>query len=447
MTTVQNRRDFLKVTAAAGAGIALSSLGSFSQAKEKKILKPLERVRVGFVGMGMQGSGHINNLLKIDGVDLVAVCDIRPEKAEGSVKAAVAAGKKAPKVYTGDKNAYKKMCDSEELDLVYTATPWELHVPVMTYAMKTGKHACTEVPAAVTLDECWEMVELSEKTGLHCVMMENCCYDRTELMVLNMVRKGLLGDLLHGECGYRHDLRGLKLAPEANGYWNQWRLDHSKKRNGDLYPTHGLGPVSQCMNINRGNKFDYLVSMATRSGSLNLFAAKMKEYGPSHELAKYKYKLGDVVTTIIRTHNGETIVITHDTNTPRPYSRDYMVQGTKGIVQKYPKELAYIEGTGPDAWQELAKYQAEWEHPLWKFMEEQSKGAGHGGMDFIEDYRLIECLRKGQPTDFDVYDAAAWSCISALSEKSIAKNGDSVKVPDFTRGAWKDRAPLGIITE
>ncbi len=445
MATVQNRRDFLKVAAAAGAGMALSSLGSFSQAKEKKQIKPLERVRVGFVGMGMQGSGHINNLLKIEGADLVAVCDIRPEKAEASVKAAVAAGKKAPKVYTGDKDAYKRMCDTEELDLVYTATPWELHVPVMTYAMKTGKHACTEVPAAVTLDECWEMVELHEKTGLHCVMMENCCYDRVELMVLNMVRKGLLGDLLHGECGYRHDLRGLKLAPEANGYWNMWRLAHSKKRNGDLYPTHGLGPVSQCMNINRGNKFEYLVSMATRSGGLNAFAAKMKEYGPSHELAKYHYKLGDVVTTIIRTHNGETIVITHDTNTPRPYSRDYMVQGTKGLVQKYPKELAYIEGDGPDAWQELSKYQAEWEHPLWKFMEEQSKGAGHGGMDFIEDYRLIECLLKGEPTDLDVYDAAAWSSISALSEKSIAKDGAAVKVPDFTRGAWKDRKPLGII--
>jgi len=272
-------------------------------------------------------------------------------------------------------------------------------------------------------------------------MMENCSYDRTELMILNMVRKGLFGELLHAECGYLHDLRALKLNP--NGYQGMWRIYHSIKRNGDLYPTHGLGPVAQWMDINRGNQFDYLVSMSCKSRGLKLYA---QEHYPDSKWAKQDYALGDVVDTLIRTKQGQTILVTHDTNTPRPYSRKILLQGTKGIVRKYPEEKIHIEGrtTGHD-WENLDKYLEEYEHPLWKQIEEKAQGAGHGGMDFIEDYRLIKCLREGLATDMDVYDAAAISAVSALSEKSIAHKSRSVDFPDFTRGKWKTNAPLGIV--
>ena len=274
------------------------------------------------------------------------------------------------------------------------------------------------------------------------VMMENCCYDRTELLVLNMVRKGLLGELLHARCGYLHDLRALKISPTA--YEKMWRLDHSIARNGDVYPTHGLGPVAQCFNINRGNQFDYLVSMSTNSKGLNLYAEK--ELGLDHKLAKQQYALGDVVTTLIRTVLGQTILITHDTNSPRPYSRDILVQGTKGLVRKYPEQKIHIEGTSPGhGWESLSEYFDEWEHPLWSSMQEISKGAGHGGMDFIEDYRLIQCLKNGEPMDMDVYDAAALSAVSAISEQSIAANGKPIDFPDFTRGMWKTNPELGIV--
>ena len=261
-------------------------------------------------------------------------------------------------------------------------------------------------------------------------------------MALNMVRKGLLGKLLHAKCGYLHDLRGLKLSPR--GYQGMWRIKHSIDRDGDLYPTHGLGPVAQCMNINRGNQFDFLSSMSTGSHGIKEYAEK---HYPDSEYSKIDYALGDVVTTMIRTKSGQTILITHDTNTPRAYSRDFLIQGTSGVIRKYPTPRIYIEGDGkPHQWQELKAYQDVYEHPLWKAMQEKSKGAGHGGMDYIEDYRLIECVRNGQPTDMDVYDAASWSAISELSEKSISNRGSSVDVPDFTRGKWKSRQPLGIVT-
>jgi hypothetical protein len=256
-----------------------------------------------------------------------------------------------------------------------------------------------------------------------------------------MVRKGLLGELLHAECGYLHDLRHLKFTPAGEGLW---RTAHSIKRNGDLYPTHGLGPVAQCMNINRGNRFDYLASMSCNSRGLNLFAEK--KYGPDSPKAKQKYALGDVVSTLIRTAHGQTIVLKHDTNTPRPYSRDILVQGTKGIVRKYPEQKIHIEGRSePHTWEPLENYAGEYEHPLWKAHAAKGEDVGHGGMDYIEDYRLVEALRTGTPPDMDVYDAAAWSVVSALSERSIAKKGEPVNFPDFTRGKWKTNPPLGIV--
>ncbi len=446
-----NRRDIIKIGAAAGLGAAVGGFG-LSECKgslQKPLpgparsafrVAPIETVRVGFVGIGGMGSGHVSNLLQIEGVRIKAVCDIVPERTAWAQQRVKELGQPEPTAYTRGEYDFIRMCETEDLDLVYTATPWRWHVPVCVAAMKNGKHAATEVPAAVTLEECWQLVETAEKTKKHCIMMENCCYDRTELLILNMVRKGLLGELLHAECGYLHDLRDIKFTSAGEGLW---RTAHSIKRNGDLYPTHGLGPVAQCMNINRGNQFDHLVSMSCNSRGLNLFAAK--KFGPDSQQAKQKYALGDVVNTLIRTVNGQTILITHDTDTPRPYSRKILVQGTKGIVRKYPEGKIHIEGrTQGHGWETLDVYK-EYEHPLWKTMQERAKGAGHGGMDFIEDYRLIQCLRKGMPMDMDVYDAAAWSAVSQLSERSIAKKSRTMDFPDFTRGKWKTNQPLGII--
>ena len=446
MNIKYDRRDFLKRSACIGAGLALGSISSSgcanrltSQPPEIKAA-PIDTVRMGFVGVGGMGSAHVRNFLNIENVQIRAVCDIVPEKVARVQKWVQEAGQPEPAGYSRGETDFKRMCENEDIDLVFNVTPWRWHVPVCIAAMEAGKHAATEVPAAVTLDECWQLVETSERTRKHCVMMENCCYDRTELMILNMVRKGLLGELLHAQGGYLHDLRDLKFSSSGEGLW---RTAHSIRRNGDLYPTHGLGPVAQCMNVNRGNRFDYLVSMSCSSRGLNLLAAK--KFGSDSQQAKQKYALGDVVTTLIRTVNGQTIVLTHDTNTPRPYSRDILVQGTKGIVRKYPEQKIHIEGRSePHTWEPLENYAAEYEHPLWKAHAQKAKG-GHGGMDYIEDYRLIEALHTGTPTDMDVYDAAAWSVVSELTESSIANRGRSVDFPDFTRGKWKTNTPLRII--
>jgi predicted dehydrogenase len=432
------RREFLKTSAALGLVAAAGKLGAQSGPRAAK----LDKVRVGFVGAGLQGTSHIRNLLNIPHVELVAICDIVPAHAEKAQMLTVAAGQPKPSLYTRGDYDFKRLCARDDIDLVYNATPWRWHVPVMVEAMENGKHGATEIPAAVTIEEAWQLVETAERTGKHCVQMENCNYDRIELMVLNMVRKGLLGDLIHARCGYLHDLRAIKFSDNHEGLW---RLEHSKHRNGDLYPTHGLAPIAQCMNINRGNQFDHMVSMASPSNSLNLYAAE--HFGPDSPQARQEYALGDVVTSMIRTHQGQTILLTHDTNTPRPYSRDILVQGTKGIVQKYPSPKIHIEGVSEGhGWEELDRYVEAYQHPLWTNIIEKAKGAGHGGMDYIEDYRLIQCLLEGQPMDTDVYDAAALSAVSELSERSIANRSRTMDFPDFTRGLWKNRAPLDIVT-
>ncbi len=293
----------------------------------------------------------------------------------------------------------------------------------------------------MTIDDCWQLVETSESTGKYCIMMENCNYDDVEMVILNMVQKGLLGDLLHAECGYLHDLRAVKHDLQGEGLW---RRAHAMKRNGDLYPTHGLGPVAQCLNINRGNAFDYLVSRGTKTKGLHRHA--VDKFGPASAQAKEEFVLSDVVTTLIRTMNGETVVLTHDTSSPRPYSRNILVQGTKGIVRKYPEAQIYVEGRSKgDAWESFDPYMKEFRHPVWAELEEQSKGAGHGGMDFVEDYRLIGALLRGVEPDMDVYDAAALSVITELSGRSIAKNGEPMKIPDFTRGMWKNMRELRVM--
>lgn len=434
------RRDFLAATAA-GVGALAMRPPVPQQAVTLFRAPPLDRVRVGFVGVGHQGSSHVENFLRLDGVEVRAICDLVPAKVQAMQELVVAAGQPQPAAYHRGPDDYRRMCDEAELDLVFTATPWHMHAPVCAYAMETGKHAATEVPMAPTLEELWMLVETAERTRRHCVMMENCCYDRTEMMLFNMIRHGLFGELLHARCGYRHDLRELKLT---DYYEENWRVWHSIHRNGDLYPTHGLGPVAQWMNVNRGNRFATLVSMATPARGLNQWAAE--HLGAGSDYARQPFALGDIATSLIQTEAGSTILVTHDTNLPRPYSRDIEIQGTHGTARKYPEQKVHIEGRSPPhRWEDLTDYRAEWEHPLWKTLEEQSRGAGHGGMDYIEDYRLVWSLRNGAPTDMDVYDGAAVSSVSAMSERSIAAGSAPQEMPDFTRGAWRNRPPLGIV--
>jgi predicted dehydrogenase len=466
MSNETNRRDFLKIAALAGLGTVLDLNGcaSVTQSRNSKTAgsmieyaaPPINVVRIGYVGVGGMGSNHVKNLLKMDNVEIRAVCDIKPERVALVQERCVKANKPKPEGYSRGPTDFLRLCDRNDLDLVYTATPWEWHVPVCLAAMHTGKHAATEVPAAITLDDCWALVETSEKMRRHCIMIENCCYDRVELMILNMVKKNLLGEIIHGKGGYLHDLREVKLRRDKDGKNPQgeaeWRLNHSIKRSGDVYPTHGIGPIAQCMDINRGDKFDYLVSMSTMSRGLNVYAAKT--FGDSNPLASQKYALGDVTTTLIRTVKGRTIVLTHDTNLPRPYSRDIFVQGTEGLVCKYPDEKIYIEARTPHIegkssrrheWEPLSNYYEEFEHPLFKQLKEQSEGSGHGGIDFMEDYRLIRALQQGLVPDMDVYDGVTWSVISALSSQSVDHGSEPVKFPDFTRGKWRQPRPLHMM--
>jgi predicted dehydrogenase len=446
MSTDASRREFLK---SAGAAIVAGAAASTTTSPDALAqagypgdfsVAPIENVRIGFVGVGLQGGGHVQNFLKIAGCRITAVCDVRSERTDWALKQIVDAGHPEPKVYNKGPRDFERLCETEDLDLVFTATPWEWHVPVMLAAMKNGKHAATEVPAAMTVEECWAMVESAEKFRKHCVMMENCNYDRMEMMAFNMVRQGLFGEILHCEGGYLHDLRAIKFENRNEGLW---RRAWSQKLNGNPYPTHGLGPIANDLDINRGDRFDYLVSMSGPSRGLQNWAAE--HFPADAPQRRERFVLGDVNTSLIKTARGKTIMVQHCTNLPRPYSRIHIVQGTKGLFDGYPNR-AYIEGRGRnDQWVDAATLRAEFDHPLWKDLEEQAKGAGHGGMDFIEDYRLIKCLREGKPLDMNVYDAAALSSIVGLSVESVSKRGRAVDVPDFTRDRWMNTAPLGIV--
>lgn len=453
-----DRREFFKTSALATAGVATLGVGisgcvnqDNSKSNYEYInpilsskpglpkIAPIKNVKMGFVGVGAQGSSHVRNFLNIEGVQIKAICDIIPEKAERMQKWVKQAGFESPTLYTKGELDFKRMIDNEELDLVFTATPWDWHVPIALYSMENNKHIAIEVPAAIKISECWQLVEYAEKYNKHCVMMENVNYGQRELMVLNMVRKGIFGELIHAECGYLHDLRNYKIGgdPEKN-----WRLQHSINRNGNVYPTHGLGPVANAMNINRGNKFEYLVSMSSKARGLNLFADE--HLGKDHKLANLKFALGDVNVTLIKNYDGSTITLYHDTNLPRPYTRIDMIQGTKAISQGYPDRI-HIEGMSPEhEWETFDKYQKEYEHQLWQNIDKFPKDARHGGMDFLEDYRLIKALQTGTPTDMDVYDAVALSVVAELTEISVANKSKAVDFPDFTRGYWKERNSLII---
>jgi predicted dehydrogenase len=391
----------------------------------------------------MRGSGAVERLSYIEGVEITALCDKYPDRVTKSQKTLEKLGRPKAKEYSGEEG-YKALCESNDVDLVYTPTPWHLHTPVSVYAMKNGKHAATEVNAGKTIDECWQLVETSEKTKKHCMMLENCCYDFFELLTLNMARQGLFGELIHAEGAYIHDLSKDYLF-NKNAYADMWRLKENIGKNGSLYPTHGLGPIAQCMNINRGDKFDHLVSMSSNDFTLNNLAKEMAAKDDFFKEYTDKPYRGNMNTTLLRTNKGKTIMVQHDVSSLRPYSRIHLVSGTKGAAQKYPGPERIAFGHSWIKKEELDELYKKYAPPIVKHIGEIAKEVGgHGGMDFIMDWRLIDCLRNGLPLDQDVYDAAAWSSVLPLSGKSIAAKSRSVDVPDFTRGAWQNNKPVDL---
>ena len=449
-----SRREFIRSATLAGAGLGvIGALGTREllaapDRKGKSVMglktAPMERVRIGVVGIGNRGSEAVRRLSLLEGVEITSLCDIRPQCVAGGQKTLKAAGKPVAKEYGKTPDDWKKMAESPDVDLVYACTPWELHTPQAVFSMLAGKHAVTEVPIAVTLEECWQLVDTAERTQRHCMMLENCCYGETELMILNMCRQGVFGELLHGEAAYLHDLREQKMSD--TGYQGMWRLEHSKKRNGNVYPTHGLGPVSQYMSINRGDRFDYLVSMSTRERGLTLWAES--HFPPDDARRKATYKLGDLNTSLIHSLKGRTVMVQHDTSNPRPYSRINLISGTKGCFADYPPRLALEPNS--EGWLEgdkLKEINDKYRHPLWtRVGEEGKKVGGHGGMDFVMDWRTIYCLRNGEPLDQDVYDGVTWSAVGPLSEWSVAHRSQTIDFPDFTRGEWEKTQPLGIVS-
>jgi predicted dehydrogenase len=445
-----NRRDFIK--AASVAGMAAVTQGTGCRTVERTVgdgqsvmglrAPALDEVRVGFIGVGKRGPGAVKRLCHMPKVRIVGICDVYEDRAAKSAADVVAAGHAKPETYFGSEYAFKKLCERPDVNLIYACTPWQWHVPMALYAMQCGKHVCTEVPIAMTVKDCWRLVEMAERTRLHCMMLENCCYGEDELFALSLARNGLLGELVHGDCGYIHELR----AGLTDGtYYKDYAFEFFKAHTGNSYPTHGLGPIAQYMGINRGDRFERLVSLS--SGEFGLTSFIKEKFGEADPRAHFPYKTGDMSSTIIRTAKGRTIMVQYGRYSPRPYSRINLISGTRGTLCSYPLRVAL-----EPKWHEwlndkaLAELQEKYRHPLWgKIGEIAKKNGGHGGMDYIMEYRLCHCLVNGLPLDQDVYDGVAWSSLVELTERSVLKDGASVEVPDFTRGAWRKAQPLGIV--
>ena len=428
-----DRRQFLKKSAAVSVALGLSAgAGSLPGRPEQK------RVRLGFVGLGSRGSYLLRTAMDIGAVEIAALCDIRPENLERARRLVEKRGEKAPKGYSRGPEDFRRMVESEELDAVINATPMELHTPVMLAAMEAGKYGATEVPAAITEDECWKLVETSERTGKPCMMLENYCYFRNVTMVLNMVKQGLFGELVHSETGYQHDTRYVVFGPDGEFLW---RAEHKKRRNGNLYPTHAIGPAAWWMNIGRGDRFTYLVSMSSAGRGLNHYAAA--KFGADHPGAGQEFSQGDINTTLIRTEKGLTVTLYYDTTLPRPFDMIYRLQGTKGIYHG-SLEKVYFEGRSPEEhqWEDAQAYYEQFEHPMWKALGEKAKSYGHGGGDYMMLFQFLNAVRAGTQTPIDVYDSACWSVISPLTERSVASRSAAVDLPDFTRGKWKNQRQL-----
>ena len=451
------RRTFLKTTLAVGAATGLaaySPTGAKAQVPARPdgaesvmdlAVGPMETVRIGLIGVGERGTGFVHHFCNIQGAQIIAICDTNQQVLDRAAAIMSEYAEPAATLYTGDDYAYRKLLDRKDLDMVVIATPWRWHAIMAAQTMESGKHAFVEVPAVTTLEEAWWLVDTSERTQKNCMMMENVCYGRDELMVLNMVRQGLFGDLLHGEAAYIHELRWQ--MKEIEYKTGSWRTYWHTKRNGNLYPTHGLGPVAQYMGINRGDQFDYMNSMS--SAAIGRAAYARREFPAEHERNRLNYIAGDMNTSLIKTKLGRTIMLQHDTTTPRPYSRHNLIQGTNGVFAGFPNRIA-LEGGSDTSYHEwdldMAKWREKYDHPLWLEMGRRAEQqGGHGGMDHLMCWRIIYCLRNAEPLDQNVYDAAAWSVVGQISAESVADRGNSKPIPDFTRGAWKTTERLGVI--
>jgi hypothetical protein len=466
-----NRRDFLKLTGLAGIGYAGAvmipgcattksdkSKSNLDHIREQALKKrthlfnmsgyaasAMETVRIGIIGLGARGADTTALLPHIDGIDIKAVCDLVPEKSEIAKKELVSLGFK-PDTYSGKEDSWKQLCERNDIDVVYVITPWALHTPMAVYAMEHGKHVAVEVPAAQTIEECWQLVETSERTRKHCIMLENVCYDFFELLTLNMVRQGFFGEIIHGEGAYIHDRFKRVFDKEQT----TWRLKENINRNGNLYPTHGLGPICQIMNVNRGDKLDYLVSTSSNDFMLGKMADKLAETDDFWKPYAHKNFRGNMNVSTIRTNKGRTIMLQHDVTSPRVYSNIHLVSGTRACAQKHPLPTRISIATGEEwiSTEEYKKLEEKYTPEIVKKVGEAAKvwdPSGHGGMDLLLNWRLIDCLRNGLPLDMDVYDAALWSCIVPLSEWSVANRSNSIDVPDFTSGAWeKNQSAMDI---
>jgi predicted dehydrogenase len=456
-----NRRRFLKTTAISAAALtAASRLSASSPPKSKgkymgNFSAPkLETVRVAFIGLGARGSGHLKSISKLDGVDVVAVSDLYEDNVKINSKIAKELGKgerhRNIAQYWGSDDKWKLMLNEIRPDAVFISTNWNNHAPMAIYSMQNGAHAFVEVPIAVSLSDMWKIVNTSEETQKHCMMMENVNYGRDELMYLNMCRKGVIGELLHAEAAYIHELR-FQMNQENRGT-GSWRTHHYANGKGNLYPTHGLGPVAQYMNLGRkDDTFESIISYSSPARGRKLYAEK--NYNENHKWNQLDYRNGDMNTSIIKTNKGKTVMVQWDETSPRPYTRHNLVQGTKGTLAGFPTRVALeggLEGVVKDhhSWIKgdgLIQLYEKYDHPLYKRLNQKTKNSGHGGMDGIMRYRIIECLRNGLPLDQNVYEGCYWSAVTPLSGQSISDGGMPQKFPDFTRGKWEQTNPLEII--
>ena len=436
------RRDFIKQSTIAAAGLAILPAGNpFTAGKEK--------VKLGYIGVGLRGRNHIGEGLLRDDVEITAVCDIQESSLKYCRELFTKAGKPLPQEYTGSIDAYKKLLDRKDIDAVIIATPWQFHHPQAIDAMKAGKYVGCEVIAGLSVEDHWDLATTSEQTGMPYMTLENVCYRRDVMAVLNMVRQGLFGEMIHFEGGYQHNLRSVLFNDGKHFYGHgvefgpgalseaQWRTQFNIDRNADIYPTHGAGPIMQFANINRGNRFTNLVSFSSKARGL---AAYVEELAPSNKNAKINYKNGDVTTTMINCANGETVLLSHDTHLPRPYSLGFRVQGTKGLWMDVAKSV-YIDHQAKqdDDWDAVDDWFKKYDHPLWKKYESKAEGAGHGGMDWFVFNGFIEAVKQGRQTPIDVYDSVTMSVVTPLSEKSITEGNIPQQFPDFTKGKWQNR--------
>ena len=446
---MNSRRNFVKKTTLVGAGLSILpnlSYGSILGSSDQKL-------KLAFIGVGLRGANHLSNALQRKDVEITAICDLDTNRIDIALSKIKDAGFNAPKVFGKNDLDYRNLLELKEVDAVVISTPWLWHTKMSIDSMKAGKYTGVEVSAANTLEECWDLVNTHEETGSHLMILENVNYRRDVLAVLNMVKQNVFGELLHFTCGYQHDLRGVKFNDGKTAYGkgvefgekgiseSVWRTQHSLLRNADVYPTHGLGPVAVMADVNRGNRFVSLTSHATKAIGLNKYI--VDNGGKDHPNAKLKWKQGDIITSTIETAKGETIIVTHNVNTPHPYSLGFKVQGVQGLTDfDYHTQRIHIEGiTKGHGWENMDAWFEKYDHPLWKKYGDSATEAGHGGIDFFVLNSFVESAKQNVAPPMDAYDAAAWSAVTPLSEASIENNGEPQDFPDFTRGMWIKRKP------